>query len=57
MIAQHIINEIVIMAIYNLNLRFTHELMEYVNEENYPEFIRCYDCLLNKKWREYESLN
>ena len=57
MIAYSTTNEIVIMAIYKLNLKFTHELMQYVNEENYPEFLRCYDCLLSKKWREYEGMN
>ena len=50
-------NEIVIMAIYKLNLRFTHELLKDVNKDNYFSFLTRYDDLLADKWREYEGLN
>ena len=57
MIAYSTINEIVIMAIYKLNLKFTHELMQYVNKDNYFSFLTRYYDLLADKWREYEEKN
>ncbi len=46
-----------IERIYRLNLKFVHELWQQVDDYNYPEFIRCYYCVLNKKWKEYQELN
>ena len=57
MIAYSTTNEIVIMAIYKLNLKFTHELMKETNENNFAYFLRDYLDLLAKKWREYEEMN
>lgn len=50
-------NGIVIMAIYKLSLRFTHELLKDVNKDNYFSFLTRYYDLLADKWREYEGLN
>lgn len=50
-------NGIVFMAIYKLNLRFTHELLRDVNKDNYFSFLTRYYDLLADKWREYEGLN
>ena len=57
MIAYSTTNEIVIMAIYKLNLKFTHELLKDVNKDNYFSFLTRYYDLLADKWREYEGLN
>ena len=57
MIAYSTINEIVIMAIYKVNLKFTHELMQETNENNFAYFLRDYPDLLAKKWREHEEKN
>ena len=57
MIAYSTTNEIVIMAIYKVNLKFTHELMQGTNENNFAYFLRDYPDLLAKKWREYEEKN
>ena len=46
-----------IERIHRLNQKFIHELWPTINEENFPEFVRRYDCLLSKKWREYEGMN
>jgi hypothetical protein len=45
------------MAIYKLNMEFTHELMQETNENNFAYFLRDYPDLLAKKWREYEEKN
>ncbi len=50
-------NGIVFMALYKLNLRFTHELLKDVNKDNYFSFLTRYYDLLADKWREYEWLN
>ncbi len=50
-------NEIVFMAIYKLNLKFTHELLKDVNKDNYFSFLTRYYDLLADKWREYEGKN
>jgi len=47
----------VIMAIYKLNLRFTHELLKDVNKDNYFSFLTRYYDLLADKWREHEGMN
>ena len=50
-------NEIVFMAIYKVNLKFTHELMKETNENNFAYFLRDLPDLIAKKWREYGGLN
>ncbi len=46
-----------VMEINRLNLRFTREMLSRVTPKTYPDFLRCYYCLLSDKWQEYQALN
>ena len=51
------LNSLLIGEIYRLNKKFVHEIWQYINEDNFPEFVKCFDCIMNKKWLEYSNLN
>jgi hypothetical protein len=57
MLATYNLNMLMIGEIDRINRRFVHELWPYVNEENFPEFVRRYEEIMNRKWLEYSNLN